>query len=103
MTPIKFAAVDFAELASGLDTSMEFNADAASRPGATIPAARRIVRKPSARRYLDLGRPIGGGRPGGESTPPVNRAGSGQRIGQDLSRKDFVGRKSFRLSERKSV
>ena len=53
MTPIKFAAPDFAELAENLDCRLEFDETAASRPAATLPAARRLTRKP-ARRFMDL-------------------------------------------------
>ena len=54
MTPIKFKSPDFAELASGLDCRLEFNGTSASRPAAALPPARRLTRKPSARRFLDL-------------------------------------------------
>ena len=54
MTPIKFAAPDFAELAENLDCRLEFNATAANRPAAALPAARRLTRKPATRRFMDL-------------------------------------------------
>ena len=52
MTPIKFKSPDFAGLAENLDCRLQFNAK--RRPAAALPPSRRMVRKPEARRFLDL-------------------------------------------------